>query len=125
MKLDEQPIIHPGLMQHIGNRYPSLCNIEHKTVTQDELGQETIVYQPDELLRAIFCYVQPASGIETRSRQEVLNVNQWVIGLRGYYPTILVSDQAMVDDIAYDVIRVAHDDHHTATYLTCEIVDNG
>lgn len=122
MKLNEEPIINPHLMGAIVNFYPSLCDIANKTVTQDEANQEVIVWVPNQDLIGINCYVQPASGQETRTRAQVIEINQWIIGLNGFYPKIKQEDQATVDTIVYNILRVAHDDHETATYLTCERV---
>lgn len=124
MKLSEQTIIHPQLMQHISNnnRYPSLCIIGNVQVTQDAANQPIETFVPDATIDPIKCYVQPTSGVETRQHMEVVELNQWLIGLCGFYPTITQSDQATVDDVIYNILRVAHDDMETATYLTCERV---
>lgn len=122
MKLHEQPIIHPHLMRHIENRYPSLCSIGNVGTTQDAANQPIDTFVADPQLTGIKCYVQPASGAETRSREQTVELNQWIIGLAGFYPTIEQDDQAIVDDVIYNISRVAHDDHETATYLTCEVV---
>lgn len=122
MKLSEQPIIHPHLMRHIINKYPSLCSIGIVETTQDAANQPIDVFTPHEGLIAIACYVQPIAGAETRSRQQTIELNQWLIGLCGYFPQITQDDQATVDEQVYNIVRVAHDDHETATYLTCEKV---
>lgn len=125
MKLGEETIIHPLLMQHIQNHYPSMCNIAHREETRDELGQPIVIYTPDSQLIQIPCAVMPTSGNETRGRTSVVVLNQWTVGLNGYYPSIHVQDQATIDETVYDILRVAFDDQQTATYLTCEIVTNG
>lgn len=122
MKLGQETIIHPLLMRDIRNFYPSYCTIGNVVVTQDAANQPVSVWQDNVLLRGILCYVQPASGAETRMRTQVIEINQWLIGLNGYYPTIAQTDQATVDGIIYNILRVAHDDNQTATYLTVEKV---
>jgi hypothetical protein len=122
MKLSEEPIIHPLLMQSLQGFYPSLCAIGNLTTTQDAANQPIETFVANKDLQAIPCYVQPAQGAETRQRMQVVELNQWLIGLQGFYPQITQADQAFVDEVIYNIIRVAHDDHETATYLTCEKV---
>lgn len=122
MKLGEETIIHPLLMPDIINFYPSLCSIANKTESQDAANQPIIIWVDDPLLRGINCYVQPTTGAETRTRMQIIEMNQWLIGLNGFFPNIQVEDQATIDEVVYNILRVAHDDHETATYLTCEIV---
>lgn len=111
-------------MQHISNnnRYPSDCIIGNVTTTQDAANQPVETFTPDATLSIIKCYVQPESGVETRQRNVVVEMNQWLVGLCGYFPTITQSDQVSIDGMTYNILRVTHDDLGTATYLTCEIV---
>lgn len=120
MKLGEETIIHPLLMPDIIRFYPSICNIGNLVETQDEANQPIQAWEDNPDLIGIPCYVQPASGAETRTRQQVIEVNQWLIGLNGFYPTIKQTDQANIDTVLYDILRVAHDDMQTATYLTAQ-----
>ena len=122
MKLSEEKIIHAQLMPELARFFPSLCTIGNVVQTQDAANQPIDTWQDNPLLQNIRCLVQPASGMETRSRQQTIEINQWLIGLDGFYPTITQSDQATVDSEIYNILRVAHDDHETATYLTVEKV---
>lgn len=122
MKLQEEPIVHPFLMRNIVNFYPSLCSIGNLEQSQDAANQPIDIWVDNPDLMAIPCYVQPSGGMETRSRQQVIEVNQWIIGLNGFFPTIKQTDQANVDFVVYDILRVAHDDMNTATYLTAQRV---
>lgn len=122
MKLGQEQIIHPFLMRDIRNVYPSFCTIGTSVVSQDAANQPITVWVDNPILRGIPCFVQPSSGAETKSKQAVTEVNQWVIGLNGYFPSIKQSDQAVVDGETYDILRVAHDDMRSATYLTTQRV---
>lgn len=124
MKLHEQPIVHPRLMRSLVDtgHYPSSCAIGNVETTQDAANQPIDVFVPNAGLDNIPCYVQPSSGAETRMRQQTVELNQWLIGLAGYYPTITQDDLATVDSVIYNILRVTHDDLQTATYLTCEVV---
>jgi len=124
MKLSEQKIIHPQRMRNLteAGHFPSLCLIGNVQATQDAANQPIDVFVPHPGMIAIPCKVEPTGGAETRGRQQTVELNQWLIGLAGYFPQITQDDQANVDDVIYNIMRVAHDDHETATYLTCEIV---
>ena len=122
MKLGEETIIHPLLMRELQRFYPSRCNIGNLIVTQDAANQPINVWEDNPDLIDIPCYVQPESGSETRMRSQIVEINQYLIGLDGFFPTIQQTDQANVDLVIYNILRVAHDDHQTATYLTCERV---
>jgi hypothetical protein len=124
MKLHEQTIIHPHRMRNLieTGHFPSLCSIGNVQSTQDAANQPIDVFVPHKGMAAIPCKVEPTSGAETRGRQQAVELNQWLIGLAGYFPQIVQDDQADVDGIVYNIMRVAHDDHETVTYLTCEIV---
>ena len=124
MKLSEQKIIHPQRMRNLteAGHFPSLCSIGNIQSTQDAANQPIDVFVPNPAFDAIPCKVEPTSGAETRGKQQAVELNQWLIGLAGYFPQIVQDDQATIDEVIYNILRVTHDDHETATYLTCEIV---
>lgn len=110
------------MMPALVNFYPRLCSINTLETTQDAANQPISTWIANPRLQNIPCAIQPTSGVETRQRSQIVVSNQWLIGLNGYYPTITETDQVIVDETAYNVIRIAHDDLKTATYLTVEKV---
>lgn len=117
-------LIHPKLMQQFRFTRHSLGTVAHRSVTIDTYGAEIVTYIPDDDLTDISLYKEPASGTEVRTALNVETINMFNLVLDGYYPTIKQSDQITVNaNLTYNILRVTHDDTHTFTQLTVEIVN--
>lgn len=122
-------IFPPQFMSHVAqNRFGSRGAIQRRQRTQDDYGQEIVVYASDPLLVAIPCQVQPRTNradAEVRTSNETTVTLVFDILLAGYYPTISEQDQISVSpqERAYNILKVAHDDTRTYTMLTAEVVN--
>lgn len=115
----------PKRIASLDAHFQSRVNIGRRTETQDEFNEIVIEYIVDHTLTDIPAYVEPAfaGAGEMRQPEQTIVVNKFQIYLKGYYPTILVSDRAYVDSVPHDILNVAHDDSNTLTVLTSEIVN--
>lgn len=99
--------------------------IAHKTITQDDFGEEKTEFVADTSLGAINAYKEPqlAGAGENREDDQTIVVNRWLIYLQGYFPSIVSEDRAIVDGVPHNIVNVAHDDSKTLTMLATEIVN--
>lgn len=105
-------------------QFQSRVSIARKTVTRDDFNDEIIVFVPQQDLQDIPAYIEPAlTAGEQRQPDQTIVVNRWQIALQGYYPTIIVSDQAIVNGVEHNVLNVVHDDSKTLTMLFTEIIN--
>lgn len=118
------PLSFPKLMQSIRNIFNSHCTIKHRTEVKDPITAEMIyTYITDPVLTAILCYKEDSSQVQLQrgSTVTILN-NPYNTVLSGYYPGILVGDQAVINDVTYNIVGVVHDDTHTVTFMQCEVL---
>lgn len=117
-------IVDPRLMRSIPKVFNSLGTIEAETTLQDPYsGEETISYIVDPLMSNIPCYVEPTRQMEVRRPDNTIVERAWDICLQGYYPRIDVEDRIVIDGAYnHNILAVKHDDTHTVTFLTTEIV---
>lgn len=116
---------HPRRLNALQVHFNTLVTIERKTNTQDEFGQEIVVYIPDQTLSVINAYKEPqtAGAGERREDDQTVVINRWQIYLKGYYPTLRVEDRAIADGVPHNILNVAHDDSKTLTMLITEIIN--
>jgi hypothetical protein len=102
-----------------------LCTLADPHRTLDQYGEEIVTYTPttDPALQVVRCYLEPATGAETRRATDVFDVVTFMVALDGYYPQIRVAQAVIVADKTYNITKVSHDDTNTQTYLTVEIVN--
>ena len=116
-------IVHPQLMQSLPYIFNSLCAIHHYKETTNEYNEVIVTYEADRDMAGILCYKEPISGSEVRNQLDTTQMSNFVAALQGYYPKIVVTDQAVIDGIPFNIQRVTHDDTNTATFLTLEVVN--
>lgn len=117
-------IIHPQMLARVRpNFYPSLCTIQEATDTADSYGQPIPAW--DDLADHIdlACRIAPDSGNEMRSQIQIYAVHGWTVALNGYYPDILETMRAVVDDVIYDILQVQHDGNNQTTRLRVRTLD--
>jgi len=118
-------IVDPRLMQKLPKHFNSLGTIEAESVIQDPYsGEESIVYTASLTMTNILCYVEPTSPTkEVRRPDNTIVETAWDICLKGYYPLIDVEDRIKIDGVYnHNILAVKHDDTHTVTFLTTEII---
>ncbi len=117
-------IVNPRMMRSIPQFFNSEVTIADKIVSYNAENEETITYVANPQLTAIKCYREPASGAETRTPNQTYSLDTFILALKGYYPLIPDTSQAIVNgNQYYNIQRVTHDDTKTITFITCENVN--
>lgn len=117
-------LVHPKRISNLYRVFNSIGTVAHRSVTLDTFGGELITYTPDPALQGLRLYKEPATGTEVRQPLQTVTLNMFTLALDGFYPTIRQDDQITINsNLTYNILRVAHDDAHTSTILTVEIVN--
>lgn len=99
--------------------------IQTRTENKSSTGHATYTYADQWQIR---CRIAPAqSGEQARGQintaSEIYDRTTHDIALAGYYPQIDLTMRVEVHEIAYDIVRVDHDDQHGTTVLRTRRVD--
>lgn len=99
--------------------FTSLLDVEVKTVTQDDAGQEVETWDVvNDHLRNVPCAFVPVTATgETQQQMFVSTANAWLVLLSGDYAEITTRHRVRIDDVAYDVDAVEVDGTGTLTRL--------
>ncbi len=118
-------IVHANLMYALHLFFNNIAAIGNIVKTQDaNSGEEIKTFVVDPLMQSVRCYVEPVmNSAEIRRPDQTIVERAWTIALDGYFPTISVEDRAAIGLDNYNVLNVMHDDTHTITFLTAEIVN--
>jgi hypothetical protein len=119
-------LMHPEFMRYVSDRrFNAIARIQIASITQDSnSGENTITYASDPALTAVACQVDPVSSdAELRRPDLTLVDNGYSILLAQYAPTITIQSNVILDDgTIHNVLKIAHDDSHSHTVLTTEII---
>jgi hypothetical protein len=99
-----------------------------RTLVKKPSGQVVETWAPslDPDLNLIRCrrtpliLVRPTGG-EVLSFVTVVDVNEQMIALQGYYPQIRTIDKFKTDNVEYDIKTVEHDGNKSYTRLRVEV----
>ena len=123
-------VLHPRFMpEAMAQFYTSTIAIEAATVVQDpDSGQETPTWAEVSGLGAIPAAVAPLTiasvgNGETDTVKQSFVVNAWQVSLNGYYPGIIPTMRARLDDgRVFDIRGVEADSHLQMTRLKMQEV---
>jgi head-tail adaptor len=108
------------MLESLGRIYPSLCTIQSAVETQDTAGQPIKTWA--DLIQAIPCRKAPAGGREVKLPDQTYGVADFVIELRGYYPSITRKMHAVVDGTVFDILNPESDGNNFTTRLQVQVV---
>lgn len=115
-------LIHPRMLRSLRRVFNSRANIQNATETVNSHNEPIIVWADDPLLKQLACYIEPASGGETRQPGSTLVSGLWNCILAGFYPQISNLQQIVVDGIAYNINDTSLESTDTITVLVLERV---
>ena len=116
-------IVHPRFLDRLPQFYPSRCNIQQATEARSALGSVTRTWAAVTDLQNLPCTLAPFVQQGPTGQSEVEREMMTTFGvthhlaLRGYFPDIHPTMQALVDGETYDIEAVEHDSHHQTTRL--------
>lgn len=115
-------LVHPKMLDMLGDFFDSSCTIQEYTETQDEWG-EPIQTWVDKIGHVdIPCSIAPSGGQEVKKADMTYVVSTHYIKLKGYYPEITEVMRAVVAGRNYDILLAGHDSRAKTTRLTVEVV---
>lgn len=115
-------LIHPRMLRSLRRVFNSRATIQNAITTQDSHNEDVTNWVDDPLLKQLSCYLEPASGGETRQAGSVLVTNLWNCVIAGFYPNISNQQQLVVDDVAYNIKNTSLESTDTITVLVLEKV---
>ena len=120
-------LVHPQMLTHLADFYPSLCTIEQDTSTDadvDSIGQAVPDWQPLAGHVDIPCAVASVEGREIAGPPQSYGVTNKRIGLRGYYPLILARMRVVIGTTIYSILAPPDfDSHGKLTRLIVGVVE--
>ena len=110
-------IFDSRMMAELRDYFPSLCTIQTNEGVEDEHGQ--IVDSWEDLVDHVDipCAHGPTKGVEVKQPDQTYVISNYTLSLRGYYPTITEVMQAVVDDVAYEILLPQSDSHGVTTRI--------
>lgn len=115
-------IVHPGLLDKLSGFFPATVTIQQNAPTRDDAGQPVEGWGNLAGHVDLPCRVSPSGGKEVKLENQTYTVSTHVILLKGHYPPIDASMQAVSGGQAYDILLVEHDGQGETTRLTVEVV---
>ncbi len=119
---ERPPLIHPKMKDFLPEQYPDLCTIQELTEDTDEWGETTYEWQNLAGHIGLPALIAPSGGREVKQDDKTYTVSDFYISLKGYYPGIDETMQAVVSGQEYNVLLVEHASRQTRTRLTVEVV---
>ena len=110
-------IFDPRMMEELADYFPSLCTIQTPTVIEDASGAIIPGWEDFADHVDIPCSHGPSKGVEVKRADQTYVISNYMLSLRGYYPTITEVMQAVVDDVAYEVLLAQSDSHGVTTRI--------
>lgn len=126
--MNAMPLIDPRWLGSIPDRFPSLCQVQQLTPTQDAIGGQIKTWTALVGHEAIPCAIGARGSVPSRAGSETRSATQTevrrvrYVNLQGYFPKVVSLMRAVVDDDVYNILAVEHDSLNTYTRLDCEIV---
>ena len=116
-------IVHPRFLASVPPGFwPSSCDIEGSTATQDAYGEPVETWADVAGLTGIDCAKAPLSAVERQAAQFTATDQAWNVLLRGAYPEITTRHRAVIDGTTFDIERVETDQTETLTRLVVRSV---
>lgn len=121
-------LIHPRMLDRLGNFFPQRCALKEPTISQDTTGEEDKVYDVHPGYESIPCRMGAAGGGQRRGNQYAYMEATHRIVLAGQYPDLpeawLDGEEWMaeVDGREYKILAVAKSAEETTTRLETRIV---
>lgn len=114
-------LINPRMLSALSPTfYPSSCQIETPTESQDSAGQPIPSWAAVSGMTALACAVAvPGAGqkAEIKRPDGTIVIADFIITLASYRPTITEKMRAVVGGVTYDIVGVDFDSHQTMTRL--------
>ena len=115
-------LIHPDMLDSLPDFYPKSCTIKEPSSVQSGSGHPTITYTAIGALTNLACRLAPSTGKEVKKSNQTYTVGSYTIVFPDYYVAITELMQAVIDEVDYDILNVAHDAEEESTRLLVEIV---
>jgi hypothetical protein len=111
-------IFHPNMLERLVDFFPGLCTIQTRVQTQDAVtGEITITWVNLAGHVDLPCSHGPSKGDEVKRADQTYVVSNYTLALRGNYPTINETMQAVVAGTAYEILLVQWDSHDMKTRI--------
>lgn len=115
-------LVHSKLMRSLRHHFNCRATIQNAITDYNDFNEPITTWQDDPLLTQLPCYIEPASGGETRLAGNTIVTNQWNVVLAGFYPQINNEQQITVDSITYNITNASTEATDTLTALVVERV---
>jgi len=111
-------VISPRFLTSIpAGFWPSACDIQVSTPTQDSYGEPVASWADVSGLTEIPCAKAPLSAMELQAAGYTATDQAWHVLLQGAYPAITTAHRAVVDSANFDIDAVETDQMSTVTRL--------
>lgn len=123
--MNKQGILHPRMLQHLRqNFFPSCCTIQSRTEVLSPTGHAAYTFT--NVYVNVACRHSPALRGErgrgqTDTAADTYDKTTHDIALNGRY-VVDITMRAVIDDVAYDIVRVDLDDQSGTTVLRTKLV---
>ncbi|HEY8766044.1 MAG TPA: hypothetical protein VIP09_02080 [Dehalococcoidia bacterium] len=115
--MSKRALTHPRFLAKLPDIYPFKAAIQQATASGTSFGTLVETWATVSGLGLIDCRVAPVLAQEMRGPQFTQLVTTHQIALRGYYPQIVETMRAVVDDVGWDIQGVEYDGNKITTRL--------